>query len=198
MRLRVIVSLLIRPLVCPPAYASMGGGHKDEDAPPPQTQNSAPAPALTARQQAEAWYATAYDVVNKGKEELAKGKEKNAMKKFKDAYSRGEQIVEADSMYHEAWNLMGYSARKLGWYDKAFAAYDHCLRIKPDYSPALETRRGVSRTEAARQGARTAREARSAGCAERRRREHVARGDCRVREGNRRRWRLPARTSDHL
>ena len=41
-------------------------------------------------------------------------------------------------MYHEAWNLMGYSARKLGWYDKAFAAYDHCLRIKPDYAPARE------------------------------------------------------------
>ena len=139
MKLRVIVSVLIpAALLALPAYASFGG-HKDEDSSsPPQTQNSAPAPTLTAHQQAEAWYATAYEVVNKAKAEQAKGKEKNAMKKFKDAYSRGEQIVEADSMYHEAWNLMGYSARKLGWYDKAFAAYDHCLRIKPDYAPARE------------------------------------------------------------
>jgi tetratricopeptide (TPR) repeat protein len=93
---------------------------------------------MSAHDQAAQWYAKAYDVVNKGKEDLANGKDKNAKKKFKDGYSRGEQIVEADSTYHEAWNLMGYTARQLGWLDKSLDAYQHCLRIKPDYAPAHE------------------------------------------------------------
>ena len=39
---------------------------------------------------------------------------------------------------HEAWNLVGYTARKTGDYDKSFKAYQRCLDIKPDYAPARE------------------------------------------------------------
>ena len=41
-------------------------------------------------------------------------------------------------MYHEAWNLVGFTSRKLKNYDGSLAAYQHCLRIKPDFAPARE------------------------------------------------------------
>jgi tetratricopeptide (TPR) repeat protein len=41
---------------------------------------------------------------------------------------------------HEAWNYIGYTSRKLGDYDKALAAYDQALRLKPDYAEAIEYR----------------------------------------------------------
>ncbi len=135
---RPIPLMLVALLIASPALASFGGHHDDDDQPKPPASTDSSSPALTPRQQSEALYAKAYDEVNRAKKDLEEGKDKNAKKKFKDAFSLGAEITQADSTYHEAWNLMGYSARKLGWYDKALDAYDHCLRIKPDYAPARE------------------------------------------------------------
>jgi tetratricopeptide (TPR) repeat protein len=92
----------------------------------------------TARQEAELSYGLAYEEVGKAKKDLEDGKAKNAEKKFKRALERCEKAVALDERYHEAWNLLGYTARKTGDYDKAFKAYDRCLAIKPDYAPARE------------------------------------------------------------
>ncbi len=94
--------------------------------------------ATTPRQEAEASYALAYEEVAKAKQELESGKAKQAEKKFRRAIERCEKAVAFDERYHEAWNLLGYSARKVGDYDLAFKAYDRCLAIKPDYAPARE------------------------------------------------------------
>ena len=95
-------------------------------------------PASTPRQEAEQSYALAYEEVAKAKKDLEDGKAKNAEKKFRRALERCEKAVGFDERYHEAWNLIGYTARKVGDYDRAFKAYDRCLAIKPDYAPARE------------------------------------------------------------
>lgn len=135
MVLRVPITALLLLATASPAFASFGGGKKDD---PPPSPASASAATLTPRQQAEALYADGYDEMLKAKQDYADGKAKNAEKKLKRSLDRGQRAVELDSTYHEAWNLVGYASRKLGKYDDALAAYQHCLRIKPDYAPARE------------------------------------------------------------
>jgi tetratricopeptide (TPR) repeat protein len=119
-----------------PAFASFS--HKP-DAPTSSSSSSSSASSdATPREQAEQIYAQAYEDVTAAKKDLADGKTKNAEKKLKRALSGGEKATSLDATYHEAWNLVGYTARKLGDYDKAFAAYEKCLNIKPDYAPARE------------------------------------------------------------
>ena len=133
-------SLFLAVLWAGPGLASMSGGSKPQSPPPgnPHLPSASAAQASGPRQEAEGIYALAYEDIAKAKKDLAAGKTKNAEKKFKRALERGERAVALDSTYHEAWNLVGYAARKLGDYDKAFAAYDKCLSIDPDYAPARE------------------------------------------------------------
>jgi tetratricopeptide (TPR) repeat protein len=56
-----------------------------------------------------------------------------AMKKFSSA-------TQLQPSNYQAWNYVGYTNRKLGKYDAALAAYDHALRLKPDYAEAIEYR----------------------------------------------------------
>lgn len=56
-----------------------------------------------------------------------------ALKKF----TRATELVPS---YHEAWNYVGYTNRKLGDYHAALAAYDRALSLSPGYAPAIEYR----------------------------------------------------------
>lgn len=118
-------------------------------APPPPPPSSGPATvpgsstspgsgSPTMRQQAEQDYALAYEEVGKANQDLEDGKAKNAEKKFKRALERCRRAVQYDERYHEAWNLIGYTSRKLNDYDSAFQAYEKCLAISPEYAPAHE------------------------------------------------------------
>ncbi len=40
----------------------------------------------------------------------------------------------------EAWNMLGYTSRKLGDYDESLAAYTKALELSPDYPEAIEYR----------------------------------------------------------
>ena len=124
------------------ALASPGGSPEPPSNPPPSSIPAVPstqsAPVSGARAEAELSYSLAYEEIAKARKDLETGKDKNAQKKFKRALERVENAVALDASYHEAWNLLGYSARKLGDYDKAFKAYDKCLELKPDYAPARE------------------------------------------------------------
>ena len=142
MRLRpmIVVACLV-PVLATAAYASFGGGPKNDPPPssePPSSPDATEGQTKTNRQEAEQIYADGYEQVAKAKKDLADGKAKNAAKKFKKALERGERAVELDANYYEAWNLVGYASRKLGDYPKAFSSYDKCLAIKPDYAPARE------------------------------------------------------------
>lgn len=130
-------------LVAASAAFAMSSEPRD---PPPGTPSQPGLPgssgqgatAVTPRQEAEQSYGLAYEEVAKARKDIEDGKAKNAGKKFRRALERCEKAVAFDERYHEAWNLLGYTARKTGDYDKAFKAYERCLAIKPDYAPARE------------------------------------------------------------
>jgi tetratricopeptide (TPR) repeat protein len=136
---RLIPALLLLLLATPGAWAMSS---PDPPTPPPGNPgmpgSSSGSGVITPRQEAEQSYALAYEEVGKAKKDLEDGKAKNAEKKFKKALERCEKAVSLDERYHEAWNLLGYTARKTGDYDKSFKAYERCLAVKPDYAPARE------------------------------------------------------------
>ncbi|HTQ48507.1 MAG TPA: hypothetical protein VMI75_37380 [Polyangiaceae bacterium] len=113
----------------PPPPAQHGSGNDSN----PNADGS-----VTPRMQATPWYGDTYDDVVHAQQSLANGDRKGAEKRFKRALQRGQRTVEIDSTYHEAWNLIGFSARMLGDYPTSLAAYRTCLRLKPDYAPARE------------------------------------------------------------
>jgi tetratricopeptide (TPR) repeat protein len=138
--IRTICAAALALMLAAPALASFGSG-PSTPAPTPQAPAS-PAdpskPGATNRQEAERWYHDAYEDIQKGQADVAAKKDKNAEKRFRRALERGDKAVALDSAYHEAWNLVGYAARKLKDYDRAVAAYERCLKLKPDYAPARE------------------------------------------------------------
>jgi len=123
----------------PIAYADYGSR---PPAPPRPDASSSTSPTnesgLTPKQQADQWYRDAYKDVEKGTKELAEGKTESANKKFRRALERSRHATELDSTHHEAWNLVGFTSRKLGDYPSAFAAYKVAIRLKPDYAQARE------------------------------------------------------------
>lgn len=136
-RLSVVLIVPLSLFVVARALASFGGGgHSSEPSRPTELpgEQSDPQP----RDEASRYYGDGYDLVAKAKQDLTAGKAKNAEKRFRKALERGERAVEIDSSYYEAWNLVGFCARQLKDYDRSMAAYDRCLRIKPDYAPARE------------------------------------------------------------
>jgi tetratricopeptide (TPR) repeat protein len=74
-------------------------------------------------------------------EQGAKGK---ASAKVLDAYRevRGnfETAVAADPSMKEAWNLIGYTSRRLGEYERSLEAYEKALALNPEYTEAIEYR----------------------------------------------------------
>lgn len=59
---------------------------------------------------------------------------------YTEARERFRAAVEADPTMKEAWNLIGYTSRRLGEYDVSLAAYDTALKLAPDYPEAIEYR----------------------------------------------------------
>lgn len=118
--------------------------------PPKQTPAEMPTPASqgkaasseekasAARVEAEKLYADGYAESEKAKKELASGKEKDAQKRFGKALKKFEAALERDPLYYQAWNMVGYCARNTGDLKRAFAAYQKCLSIQPDYDEAHE------------------------------------------------------------
>ncbi len=136
MRSIAIASLIT--FTCASAALASFSDPKPEVPSTPSTSMPQGSGIKSPRQMAEETYALAYEEVGRAKKDLADKKDKNAQKKFKKALERGEEAVKLDPAYHEAWNLVGYCSRKLGDYDKAFAAYEKCLAVKFDYAPARE------------------------------------------------------------
>jgi tetratricopeptide (TPR) repeat protein len=63
-----------------------------------------------------------------------------AMQGFTEAREYFRTVVAADPNMKEAWNLLGYTSRRLGDFDDSLAAYDAALKLEPDYPEAIEYR----------------------------------------------------------
>jgi len=58
--------------------------------------------------------------------------------KYDDAIDILEDIVDDNPKNADAWNLLGYSHRKLGEYDDALEYYEKALKLKPNHVGANE------------------------------------------------------------
>jgi tetratricopeptide (TPR) repeat protein len=59
---------------------------------------------------------------------------------YSEARTRFEIAAKADPDLKEAWNLIGYTSRRLGEYDRSLAAYEKALALNPAYPEAIEYR----------------------------------------------------------
>lgn len=59
---------------------------------------------------------------------------------FSQARERFRTVVAADPNMKEAWNLLGYTSRRLGDFEDSLTAYDAALKLEPNYPEAIEYR----------------------------------------------------------
>lgn len=113
---------------------------------------STPAPDLSAdgAMKARLNYNLGYEIYEKAMtQEVAAAKlrgpaareaEEAVREGFSQARERFRTVVAADPNMKEAWNLLGYTSRRLGEFEESLAAYDAALKLEPDYPEAIEYR----------------------------------------------------------
>ena len=122
------------------AVESASTARADSTARDSTARDSTAAPASNERRRAEALYAKGYEESRRAADLEASGKAKEARKEYERALGRFDEAVRLDERYFEAWNMLGYCARKTGDLRRSFDAYDRCLALRPDYEPAHEYR----------------------------------------------------------
>lgn len=70
----------------------------------------------------------------------ARANEAEVRKGFAEAREKFRTAVAADPNVKEAWNLIGYTSRRLGEYEASLAAYEKALALAPGYPEAIEYR----------------------------------------------------------
>jgi tetratricopeptide (TPR) repeat protein len=113
---------------------------------------STPAPDLSAdgAMKARLNYNLGYEIYEKAMaQETAAARLKGAAaleagQAVKEGFSQAREhfrtVVAADPNLKEAWNLLGYTSRRLGEYEESLSAYDAALKLEPDYPEAIEYR----------------------------------------------------------
>ena len=66
--------------------------------------------------------------------------EKKITKQYKKAVKRFRASVKKVSSFYQAHASLGYTLKQLGDFDDAMATYNHALRLRPQYTPAIEYR----------------------------------------------------------
>lgn len=72
------------------------------------------------------------------KDSMSKARSLIGKSEYKRAIRELRAIIRADYRNADAWNLAGYSNRKLGKYKKAGKAYRKALKFNPQHKGALE------------------------------------------------------------
>lgn len=123
------------------AAAGNAGGSSDMPAARPMSPQEEAQQAFRdgsrAVKQGDKYLQSAAEAKDEGKRTKATERARKQYSKARDSFVFAIQRM---PKMHEAWNMIGYTSRKLGEYDKALAAYDEALRLKPDYLEAIEYR----------------------------------------------------------
>jgi tetratricopeptide (TPR) repeat protein len=142
-RTSFVIALFV--LLFPPVTAVADYGGPPPPAPstgPPADSPRGDAPSVAAAtgrvERAHQLYASGYDEVVKADMDLKRGKAKDAEKRWMRARERLREAVVLDTTHVEAWNLIGFTSRRLREYDESFAAYRTALRQKPLFALARE------------------------------------------------------------
>jgi|SRR5882672_1261699 len=125
-----------------------GGGSMPSSSPGPGMSERAPP---SPEEQARSAYNAGVHTVDKADKLMADAAHQADEHKQQKAHAKAEQAYAAAMKKfasateiapgnYQAWNYLGYTNRRLGNYDAALAAYDHALRLKPDYAEAIEYR----------------------------------------------------------
>lgn len=141
----IMLGALLVAAVAPAWSASSGGGSSM-----PSSMN-VPEREMTPEQKAKMAYSSGLRAATKGdkytanaekaKDERKKEKAaKEANEQYSNARAKFEQAVELAPSMPEAWNMLGYTRRKLGDYDAALQAYDKSLSLRPSFPEAIEYR----------------------------------------------------------
>jgi tetratricopeptide (TPR) repeat protein len=86
-------------------------------------------------------YNLGYDEFEKAQAKEKQGAKADALRPhFTAARVKFEEATKADPALKEAWNLVGYTSRRLGDYDRSLAAYEKALALDPSYGEAIEYR----------------------------------------------------------
>ena len=137
----VMLFFAISLALAPGVYAA---GSAPPPPKPPQQSEMMPAATHEAadsaagRAQAEKAYAKGWEISEEAKKELAGGKMDSAKKRFGKALKKFSEATDNDPTYYQAWNMVGFCSRKSGDLKRAFAAYEKCLEIQPEYEAAHE------------------------------------------------------------
>ena len=70
----------------------------------------------------------------------ARQREAEVRKGFSEAREKFRAAAAANPAMREAWNMVGYTSRRLGDYEESLQAYDKALALTPDYPEAIEYR----------------------------------------------------------
>jgi tetratricopeptide (TPR) repeat protein len=70
----------------------------------------------------------------------AKQNETEVLQGMREAREKFRAATVANAAMKEAWNMVGYTSRRLGDYQESLAAYDKALALAPDYPEAVEYR----------------------------------------------------------
>jgi tetratricopeptide (TPR) repeat protein len=112
---------------------------------------SMPDRELTPEQKAKQSYNSGLRNANKGDKYSANAakatddrRKQKATDEANEQYSKArekfEEAVQLNPSMPEAWNMLGYTRRKLGDYPSALTAYDKALSLKPSFPEAIEYR----------------------------------------------------------
>lgn len=130
---RLAAFALLLAALAAPAFAVLDANGQLSATPAPDLSGDA---VMTARIN----YNLGFERLEKAKAEEQTGATRSAMTGFKEARERFETTVKADPKAREAWNLIGYTSRRLSEYERSLAAYEKALAIEPNYPEAIEYR----------------------------------------------------------
>lgn len=146
MRPKYLFPLIVLLAVTPLSYAvqDAGGGNRaggpGQPAPPPPPDPAKAKKAFTIGYE-EYQMASGLENAGVGMSGENAMRNKEAVKAaFTRSRDRFRVAAQAGPDMKEAWNMLGYTSRKLGDYEESLMAYEKALALSPDYPEAIEYR----------------------------------------------------------